>query len=142
MSTRRSFVRRLLGVATLGLMPAVATPAPREKLLVYDVVHDPDHYVAAVWDLPPETPRVYFNGEDWTNRVCECHTREGWVIAFDVEPSSSPWGTPWKIVHPSVRRKHFGKVELRAAPDAPAQACKCKPDSTVYGCPKHWPRLA
>jgi hypothetical protein len=114
MATRRSFVRRLLGVATLGLVPAVVTPAPREKLVTYDMVHDPDHYVAAVWDLPPETPRIYFNDEDWTNRVCECHTREGWVIAFLVEPCAES-SNGWRICCPPVREKLYGKVELRPA---------------------------
>jgi hypothetical protein len=113
MATRRSFVQKLIGAVTLGLLPGAAL-AQRQKMLVYDVVHDPDHYVAGQWSLPPETPRLYFNGEDWTCRAVECHAREGWVIAFDTAPDPiAP--DKFYIEHPPVRRKHFGKVELRAA---------------------------
>lgn len=66
------------------------------------------HYVAGLADLPTETPCVYVDGADWTNRVSEVDLRGQWVVAFGVA-SHEPFTLD------GTQRRYFGKVELRSA---------------------------
>lgn len=100
MNSRRSFFGKFAAMVATGFG---IRAAERQTILHYDIVHDPDHYVAGAYTIPEGTA-VFFNGENWNFRTCECHTREGWLIAYDsMDPNTI---TP-------VKRKHFGKVEIR-----------------------------
>jgi hypothetical protein len=121
MSTRRSFVRRLLGAAA-----ALALPP---QLLADRYAHDLDHYKAGVFKTPAQRRRgsclppgqhVFFNGEDFQCRANECHTREGWIVEVVKVPSdylNCTHGGGASGAPPVTIRyvKRFGCVELRPA---------------------------